>query len=343
MSWIDVKYVGLLSGRLEKFKRKNDTTWNFKCPLCGDSHKNTNKLRGYIYRYKDRFLFKCHNCGVSTTFKSFLKTLDEGLHSEYCREALEEKITGRAKVQATKKPDITDSSKPNFIKYTALKDLLKVSQLPYDHACKKYVEGRKIPTTFHHKLFYAPKFQHWVNSFVPGKFKTPVNDPRLVIPFLDADRNLFALQGRSLKKDVEDRIRYFTIVLNNDTPRVYGVDTINPAKRVYVTEGPIDSMFLPNAIAMGGVSTVRFDPVDKSKYTYIIDNEPRNKDIVKAMANIIKMGYNIFFWPEAIEGVKDLNELVLAQPELDLVSMIEENTLSGLRATMKLNDWKRTN
>ena len=42
-TFIDIKYIGLLSLKLEQFKKKNDGLYNFRCPYCIDSKKNRTK------------------------------------------------------------------------------------------------------------------------------------------------------------------------------------------------------------------------------------------------------------------------------------------------------------
>ena len=41
-------------------------------------------------------------------------------------------------------------------------------------------------------------------------------------------------------------------MLDEDAPKIYGLDTVDTSKDIYVTEGPFDSTFLGNAIAMCG-------------------------------------------------------------------------------------------
>ena len=71
MDIIDSKYIGLVSSRLQKFKRVKPNLFNFRCPICGDSQKHKNKARGYFYQVKTNTNFKCHNCGASQSFNNF--------------------------------------------------------------------------------------------------------------------------------------------------------------------------------------------------------------------------------------------------------------------------------
>ena len=95
MIYVDTKYISLVSGRLDKFSKKNENLFNFRCPYCGDSQKNRNRARGYFYRHKGSFIYKCHNCGVGRTLSNFLKDQDPDLYGEYVMEAYREGSTGK--------------------------------------------------------------------------------------------------------------------------------------------------------------------------------------------------------------------------------------------------------
>ena len=94
MDIIDSKYIGLVSSRLEKFKRVKADLYNFRCPICGDSKKHKNKARGYFYQVKTNTNFKCHNCGASSSLNNFLKQIDTTLHKQYVLEKFKEGHAG---------------------------------------------------------------------------------------------------------------------------------------------------------------------------------------------------------------------------------------------------------
>lgn len=339
MIYIDNKYVGLISARLPLFKRRNDS-YNFRCPLCGDSQTNKNKTRGYIYKKADSMLYYCHNCHASMSFGNFLKSFDPSIHAEY----VQEKFLEKNAITPIKQVDITNTSRPKFITNSPLKTLKKVSQLEWNHPAKTYINKRKIPTKFHAKLFFVAKFKRWVNGIIPDKFDSLENDEaRLVIPLIDKQQNCFGIQGRSFRST---GLRYITIIFDDTKPKVFGLDSTDFNERVYVTEGPIDSMFLPNAIAMAGSDGVRV--IDnlagelKKNIVFVYDNEPRNKNICSIMDKVIEMGYNIVFWPDHIEQ-KDINEMVLSGLDpADVKLIIDNNTYDGLKAKLKMATWRKT-
>jgi len=327
---IDHKYVGLLSNRLLRYTKVDNKTYTFRCPICGDSKKNSYKTRGYIYEKKDKMMFYCHNCLASMSFGKFLKYLDQQLWEEYTQEKFIEKNSNTA----PQTPDITKVVWPKYRLESPLRFLKKISSLDPEHPAKRYVVKRKIPPQFHYKLFYAPKFKSWVNNIIPGKFKDGEDEARLIIPFLDKEGNCFGVQGRSFKPD---GIRYITIMFNDDKPKIFGLDDCDFSKPVYVLEGPIDSMFIPNAIAMAGAD-VDFDVLPYNT-TFIYDNEPRNAQIIKRMEKIIDRGYNIVIWPDNLD-IKDINDMVLSG--LDPMKIVRENTFKDLSAKMRIVQWKKS-
>ena len=339
--WIDVKYIGALAPRLSMFARKSDNIWNMRCPICGDSRKSKTKARGYILGKDGKFIYTCHNCNITLPFGKFLEQVDPTAYDEYRRETFLERVGNTERI-VEPAPDISRFITPKFIKYTALSELRKISQLDVDHPAKKYVVARKIPPAMHSKLFYAPKFKAWTNKLKPDKFDLSKRDePRLVIPFVDQNGNLFGYQGRAFF-NVEPR--YITIILDEEKPRVYGLEKLDVQKRVFVVEGPIDSMFLPNCIAMGSAyldKTALKLGIVPSNTTMVYDNEPRNKDIVRAIDKSIDMGYNVCIWPDGTQ-YKDINEMICAGiSSTDVFKTIVDNTYRDLQAKMRLTQWKK--
>ena len=322
MDLVDSKYIGLVSSRLQKFKRVKDNLYNFRCPICGDSQKNKNKTRGYIYQVKNNTNFKCHNCGSSMSFNNFVKTIDPTLHKQYTLEKFKEGHTGKNFVVEAPKLEF---AKPVFRKSI---NLPKASS---DPAAKEYLVNRKIDPD---KFYFADKFMEWTNT-QKQTFDTITRDEsRIVIPMHDENKNLIGFQGRALGKSFT---KYITVMLDEEAPKVYGLDTIDKTFPVYITEGPFDSTFIRNSIAMCGAD---FDISGWgiSNVVYIYDNEPRNREIVQRIRKTIDNGYSIVIWPSNIQQ-KDINDMVLAGH--DVMSMLESDTYSGLEAKIKFNNWKK--
>lgn len=340
MDWLDTKYANMLSLRLERFKRVNNN-FNFRCPVCGDSKKNKSKTRGWILSDNVKARFYCHNCSASMSFPKFLKYIDNNMYFEYVKERLLDKAGGT--VLREKKPDFTVTmKKPEFVKNTGLTSLKKISSLPINHPAKVYIQSRCIPPDTHHKLFYAPKFASWVNSQLPGKMRDMKDEPRLIIPFLDENKQLFGFQGRSFRKN--DDLKYITILLDESKPKMFGLDTVDPKKTVYAFEGPIDSLFIPNSVASAGGridTNLMLTFLPKSNIVIVYDNEPRNKETIDKMESAIDLGYKIVIWPESVKE-KDINDMILSGNTSSYIKdILDMNIYNGLTAKLKLTTWKK--
>jgi len=335
-SYIDLKFINNMSARLSQFKRKNDYLYNFRCPHCGDSKKNKTKARAYFYRVKNDMFFKCHNCGEGQSLANFLKFIDPKLHDQY----LLERYKGSA--PSTQKPKLDFDFKPQFdekeTKVDILDDLTKVSDLSGEHPVLKYVQDRKIPEEHYDNLYLCDKFMAFVNKVKPQTFPFIKQDhPRLIIPFFDYDGKLFAFQGRAFGNE---QPKYLTIKLKESKRKIYGLERVNLQLPINIVEGPIDSLFVNNCLAMGGADMF-FDRVPANQITYIFDNEPRNKEIIKRMYNVIEKDYNVVIWPDHIQS-KDVNDMIVSgMSKEEVQSIISTNTFAKLEALTKLSYYKK--
>ena len=330
MDFIDVKYINLISSRLSKFKKVKNNLYNFRCPICGDSQKNKNKARGYLYQIKNNTNFKCHNCGLNTSFNNFLKSLDTQIHKQYTFEKFKEGHTGKNFVtSATEKAEeLVKQSKPVFKKKVSI-DLPSAFDV---QKSKRYLFDRAI---FKGQFYYAENFKEFVNSIKPNSFEsTKYGEERIVIPLV-RDGKLIGVQGRALSTNP---IKYLTVMFDEDAPKVYGIDRVNRSSTVFVVEGPFDSHFLPNSVALCG-SDGEVRDLEGSDLVFVYDNEPRNREIVAKIGKVIDGGGRVVIWPNNV-GEKDLNDMVLAGR--DVKNVVESNIYSGLEAKLKFTTWKKT-
>ena len=333
MSYIDDKYIGLISPRLEKFKRVKGGLYNFRCPYCGDSQKHKNKARGYIYQVKADYNFKCHNCGVSRSFTYFLKDRDKSLYDQFVMERYSEGLTGKATV--TPEPNFT-FSKPKFKTKDICDDLDTVFALNKTHSARCYLVNRGIKEESLKQFYYCPNFKEWTNKYKKTYDSIKNDESRIIIPLRNSDGTLFGYQGRSL--DPNAKMRYITIMLDEDQPKIYGLDKINETKPIYIIEGPFDSTFVENSVAMCG-SDIDIRTFGWSNYIWVYDNEPRNREIVNRISKSLDRGDRVIIWPSEIKQ-KDINDMILAGH--NVMSVLECNTYSDLEGTLKLTNWKKT-
>ena len=318
----------MVSPRLSLFTKKKADLFNFRCPYCGDSKKRKNKARGYLFKIKNDFVYKCHNCGVGRTFSNFLKDQDTFLHDQYVMEKFKDGRTGKG----TTVPNPKFNFKAPVFRKNGI-NLEKISDLNTSHPAREYLEKRGIKDLDY--FYYCPKFKAWTNQQKKTFYNCRQDSPRIIIPFRDKDGKLFGYQGRSLAPTA--KMRYITIMLDEDKPKIFGQDRIDYDEPIYIVEGPFDSTFIQNSVAMAG-SDVDIRTLGWSNYIWVYDNEPRNREIVNRISTSIDRGDKVVIWPKNIQE-KDINDMSLAGH--DVQKVVESNAYHKLEATLKLNDWKR--
>ena len=321
MDLVDSKFIGLISPRLQKFKKVKSDLYNFRCPICGDSQKNKSKTRGYLYGVKADVNFRCHNCGASMTLSNFIKTLDPVIHKQYVFERFKVGKTGRGTVVEEPKFDFKP---PQFAPKL---DLPKASEI---QGAKDYLEKRSLDAK---KFYYTSSFKKWVNTLVTKFDNIEYDEPRIIIPLI-YENQLIGFQGRALGPN---SVKYITIMLNEEAPKVYGLDSIDRKFPVYVVEGPFDSNFVSNSVALCG-SDGDLKCLETCDLIYVYDNEPRNKEIVSRIERCIRNDKQVVIWPNHTKE-KDINDMVLGGQ--DVMDVLKSNTYSGLKAQLQFNTWKR--
>lgn len=321
----------LLSARLEKFQQKDQLLYNFRCPICGDSDRNEFKARGYMFENKGKLFYKCHNCGSSKPFDKFLKDEDPMLYQEYIFEKFGEK---------NKKKKEYTFEKPKFDKKAELEDypdfFVPIKRLPDDHFAVRFLKNRKI--SLDNELYFidnSKKLESLDDSYA-GRLIEDAG--RIVIPYRNRSNKIVGYTARALDGS---SLRYINVKIS-DEPMIWGLNRIKLDKKILVTEGAFDAMFLKNAVAASGSDLKKLtNYFDSSKLIFIFDNEPRNRQNVKKMDNLINQGFSVFVPPKSLIG-KDINEMVLrGTGQEQIQDIINTSSLSGILAKIKFTQWKK--
>jgi len=261
------------------------------------------------------------------SLSKLIEKYDPDLYKEY---RLEKFKAPKAKID-TRKVNRIVSEKPVF-KKNILSGLIPLKDLNTTHPAVEYILNRKLPTE---ALYYTEKFKEWVNTVKPDTFPDVEQDEgRIIIPFRTQEGDVFGFQGRSLSTT---GLRYITILLQEDQPKIFGLDRLNYDKTIFVTEGPFDSLLIKNAVAMAGADASH-DWIRGGDVVYVYDNEPRNDAIVARIRGKIDSGDKVIIWPSNINQ-KDINDMLLAGH--DVQNLVELNIYQGLTAKLKFNEWKR--
>jgi len=335
--YIEQKYLLLASSRLQQFKRKGDYLWNFRCPYCGDSKTNLTKARGYVFRKESNLIYKCHNCGIGANLNNFLKHLDSQLHDDY----IKEKFLDNGKDRDTQAYEKFSTHAPYLKGSSPLKSKLvkKVSSLDHNHYAKKYVQKRKIPSDKHYLLYHTESFNQWSNEWCHKKLETNSDCARLIIPCHNEENKFIACQGRAYDNN-DFKLRYQTSKVHEDTQLIFGQDRLKSDKPKFAVEGPIDSLFVDNCVAVLGFN--KFKLLSKD-YTIIPDNDRRNTQVLKSMSELLELGYSMVLWPDEIKE-KDINDMIMSGMSVEkLKTIIENNTYQGNMALLKFTNWRKIN
>ncbi len=335
----DAEYLNQISYKLERFKQKDRLKWNFRCPFCNDSEKSKLKARGVMKEGKHGLYYFCYNCDKNASFRDFLKFMDPGLFAQYQSDKYRPVIRDISEENVDLDLFDIELEMPEKKKVTKEKEaqvVIPIKSLDEDHFAREYLKARQIPKKAWRRISFSSK----LDSLIDQKKRRP--EPRIVFTCKTLDGEPFAYSGRIIPE--YEGLRYKVINLT-EKPLVFGMEKIDIDSKVYVVEGPVDSLFLPNCLAACCASLSSIEDILKTheapvptEMVLVYDNEKRNKDIVKRMMKAVKLGFKICVWPDWVKQ-KDINLMVLAG--LDPLEIITENTYSGLSAKHKINKWKR--
>ena len=336
--FLDMKYINLMGSRLEKFKWTRNNVAVCRCPVCGDSKKNKNKTRFFFYEQKGKFFVKCHNCAYSTTFSKFLEKSGGMLYQDYTMESLKDRFQGSTAAIEYKSIEkkFAQMETPVFDVVEPLQHATRICDLPEDHHARVYIRNRMIAEKYWNILYYCENFNATANTIEAGKYP---RDERIAIPFYDRNKKIFAIQGRSL--DPQAELRYITVRdSKNDIAKIYGLERLDDTRTNYCFEGPIDSLFVENGVALAGSSIdLKHLPFDSAHTVFVYDNEPRNAEIVKTLQRVANSGYRVCVWPASVTQ-KDANDMHRAGIK-NVQQLIDSNTYQGLAANLAISKWKK--
>ena len=353
---VDKQFINIAASNLRNFKWKKDTLANCSCPICGDSKRDKKKARGYFYTKHGRFFYKCHNCDCWMNLSNFLKEVSPSIHKEYLMQLFQGSMPLKKKKKEERPEDmfkkLFGGSKQTTIKSRTIgtKAIAKyctcLKDLPSDHPAVVFAELRMIPKGFWDVLYFTDRFGS-LGRYMDNEQSLMRADDRLVIPFYNKAGEVVAIQGRAItmKDEANARrtVKYLTVKSDKSIERLwYGMWRADPKKTVYAVEGPIDSMFIPNTVAMVGASSAHSIPARfaNTDLVFVLDNEPRNKQIIKFNQNLIDAGHKICIWPNNIIK-KDINDMVYDQSPKDVKRIIDRNTFGGLEASLRLKAWRK--
>lgn len=328
--WLEEKYIGLISVQLGHFHKQSRTTFGFRCPFCGDSKRRANKTRGYFFLYRGRYFYKCHNCNVGMSLRTFLRQQSPELYREYQLDVIRQERPVPSVVVPTAVIETVTASPMT---------LPTIASLPESHIAVQYCRGRGLPDASFAHLYFTDEWTTWIRAMQWSYALPEDHAPRLILPWFDRHRNLLGAQARRIDA-TGHAARYMTLKYESCQDKIYGWDRVDFHKPIYVVEGPLDSWFLPNAVASMDSDLMRMHEKYFLNYhaVYVWDNEPRNATIAKNLLAAIKAGLPVVVWPSTLQE-KDLNDM--SKAGYTVPDLVQQHTFRGLRAELEYQQWIR--
>lgn len=321
----------------QKIISLNPIKINFRCPYCGDSATNSSKTRGWFYEYENHLRYGCFNCNYNLPIGTYLKEN----YPEYYRSWVRDK-RGVTDTEQQKEADLEkklfsiDRKKIKELEYCERIDLLSEN-----HPARKYLVNRKIPQENLHLFYFTKEWKKLANWFGETETYNKVDpEPRIVIPFWDND-GIEVIQGRAVR-DI-DEIRYITVKRNEESLKIFGRERVKQGD-VFIFEGPIDSTFINNAIAIAGGQLDPSVVPYKNRRVWVLDNENRSTDTMNRYQKLIDEGERIVIWDKCLWKSKDVNDMIIeegATPE-SMLDYLKNNIVSGLRAENRFSRWRHS-
>lgn len=334
MNFTDHTFLKLITPRLERARWTRADVLTCRCWVCGDSATNKRKARGHFTSNGDYTNYGCFNCQISMSLWDALSQIDPYIFNEYKLAKMKEKYGDRPEREEL--PDASTFNTGVTSSGLIFSELPSIWSLPETHPARVAVEGRCIPRWA--EVLYAKNFPKWASETIPQLIKWRKVDPhpRFVLPVFDKTSIPLGLVARAFG---HEEPKYCNVNFNPEKEYLYGLDRVDKTKRTFVTEGPVDSLMIPNAIAV--MSSALHKYTSPTPTTYIFDNQPRNKEVCALIGRMIRRGSDVFVWPTNVKQ-KDLNDLVQdGWTSAQIVDMIDTNTFSGMRAELQFNEWRR--
>lgn len=351
--WRDDKYLRMVIPHLDRFVQKANHTYNFRCPLCGDSEKNQYKSRGYIFPKGDVLMFKCHNCSLALPFSALLKRLSRQLYKEYILEKLaDERQTAQPEPEPVSEPPAKAQERPYSHDPTAGTGIDRLSNLEglESHPCRSVYrwarDVRKLSFEACKRLYTSDRAHTWIRELVEPEKAVKVQDgiPYLIQPFR-LPGEWFGAQLRPVdKKD------FVTFRWAREPLKMFGLEAWDSRKLTYIVEGPIDALFVPNAISPCGSDLLQGYTTLETMFpkhglhdverVYVWDNEPRNTEVCRHIRNAITMNESVVIWERSGTDktiLKDINDMVRAGKDIE--TLLRRRTFKGMSAQIAFAAW----
>jgi hypothetical protein len=311
--------------------KRYQNIFNAECPVCKEG-KSAGRTRRLFY-FPNKQYFFCHNCSKSWKPFEWVKEIT-GLSVPEIIRKNNEKV-GSEIIIPKKHAKNINNDKVVLREIAELPenciDIENLEQVAFfgsnqiiDKAIKYCVERRLFSAVNRCKSFFV-------------SLEDKIHKNRLVIPFYGDNNKVVCYQTRALIDNQHPK--YLT---KFGEKHVFNITNVDPSiPYVFIFEGPIDSMFVKNGVAIAALSPTesQLDELNRLigyEKIYVFDNDKNNKQTSKKIEKTIKDGKKVFIWPKEFHKFKDINE-VCCKLQINEVSwkFIVNNSLKGSSALIK--------
>lgn len=287
---------------------KTSTTWNFKCPICGDSKKNKRKRRGYYYLKTNSY--HCFNEGCHANGLNIIAAFNNISYGAVVSDYIKWSKSFKTVPLKMHEPVIPT------------KIVIPDNWTELNPICIELVTKRKV--------FEAP--------FAPRDWKLYYNteSKRLVLPWIE-DGEIKYYQERALYKDQVPKYKF----PYNMSKYIFGLEHVtNDLPYIYYLEGVLDSSWVLNGVSIGSIEITeeqqimldtKFPMHEKVLFT---DNQWVDTSSKEKIITMKDIGQKVFLWPKQFTA-KDVNDYVTVN---DINPFADFNFLA--KCTMKLSKAK---
>lgn len=300
MSNIDKSYIIQKFYQLAGGVKANSSqgTYYGSCPVCREGKSWLKKKRLFLLDCSRVF---CHNCGYSNSAINFIQdygciSMDEIREESSGYISLNETSVQVKNTQSLPYDSFNLFSKYHIDYYKNNKEVKRAL---------KYIKSRRLDTAIN-----SPKALYF-------SLKDNIHKNRLILPYYDEDNNIIHYQSRLL--DGDEGIRYISKV--NSKKSVFGINNISDKiEHIFIFEGPIDSFFIENGVALGGItpknlfSELQQQQINSLKhrgfdsFIFVLDNQFIDETSMKLSKYIaLNTDFKVFVWPYYSQ-YKDFNK-----------------------------------
>jgi len=318
---------------------RHDNNYIGCCPVCREGNSWGRKKRLYYFPHQN-YLY-CHNCGESWNPADWIKEVSDKDNCDILNEVKSEEypidlmfndddfVVEHENNDPIPEDSIDLTDKQQVLYYKDEKVVLEAI---------KFIRNRRLNTAIN-------KPDAYYLSLVDKIHKN-----RLCIPFKDVNGNIIHYQTRELPnyKSFDGSPNYLSKKYSDKS--LFNIDKVDPnLDNIYITEGPIDAMFVKNGIANCGITKKgrEFNDFQRKQIesfwmcdiVWVLDSQWIDNTSLEATEKMIEKGYKVFIWPKELgTKVKDINELCMKK-QLDEFpqKILQKYTFEGLSAQMELS------